>query len=192
VTKTISPEVHFPGDVIFHQGTSGNHLYFIDAGLVLLRNTLYHTETMDPEEVTHSRLGSVVNAISDGCYFGDVAVLLKAYDGGFEKRSASAQAKTLTMLYAIERPQLLEALHDCPEMLERMEKVARHRRDRMRLVNARLRASEKRLLVEALGGNVDMTKDEEDMKTELFVEVTSVRAMRRLYKVPLPQARFTA
>ena len=68
--------ITFPDECLIHEGHHGESLYFIHSGLVEIKSRysqrLYHT-------------------IGDGCYFGDVAALLREDEGqgdGFQRRNS--------------------------------------------------------------------------------------------------------
>jgi CRP-like cAMP-binding protein len=149
ICRALELEIFSMGDVVLQEGSVGDQMYFIYSGLV--------------EIVSKYRPASVVAAIGDGCYFGDVAVMLHAPNSmntneevRYERRSATARAKTLLVLYKIHRDALFESLQDFTTIHEYMFGVAEERRTRVR----RLQAAPKDDHV--------TQEDTEDAKTELF------------------------
>ena len=60
-----------------------------------------------------------VRQLVSGCYFGDVAALLREDEGqgdGFQRRTATAEAAAQTELQLVDRDNLDEALDDYPEV----------------------------------------------------------------------------
>jgi hyperpolarization activated cyclic nucleotide-gated potassium channel 2 len=106
----LEKRVMFAGEEIFEEGALGTELYFIVSGIV---------------EVFSQFSTSIVKAISDGCYFGDVAVLL----GG--RRTASTRARTNLVLSVIPRAQVLEIINEFPLVHKYMVYIAEKRRLRL-------------------------------------------------------------
>jgi CRP-like cAMP-binding protein len=138
MSAAIDPFISFPNEVIIRENTMGHEMYFISSGVV---------EIFLPG----SKSASYV-AIGDGCFFGEVSLLLNT------KRTASARTKTQCMLFKISKDRLLTVLKDFPDMLQTMIKVAESRR--------------RRLMHYKNPGTYSLAKedeiDSEDRKTELF------------------------
>ena len=124
------PNVYFAADIIFEEGMMGTHVFFISSGLIEIRVSFIP----DPK----SRYGGVMTAIGNGCYFGDVALLLRQADGKPLRRTATTQAHeacSVCMLYAATEGSISRILADYPKALSHMRKVARARLARARLFN---------------------------------------------------------
>ena len=92
-------EVFSPNNYIFRKGEIGNEMFFINRGTV---------------EVC-SEDGNIIYAVlSEGSYFGEVAILLK------ERRTASVRAKTFCDLFSLAKQDLFEVISDYPEQAAKM------------------------------------------------------------------------
>jgi hyperpolarization activated cyclic nucleotide-gated potassium channel 2 len=89
----LEKRIMFQHEVIFDEGAIGSEMFFIVSGIV---------------EIVSQHRSNIIKAISDGCYFGDVAVLL----GG--RRTASCRARTNLVLSAISRSEMLEIVSEFP------------------------------------------------------------------------------
>jgi CRP-like cAMP-binding protein len=140
----LNPEVSFPDEIIFNEGTSGIDLYFIEHGIVEIKS--------------HLVLGNAFHAIGDGCYFGDVSVFLKC------KRTATTKSQTTTYVHKINRDDIELTLKDYPEIREYLVMVATKRLRRVHAMDPKLVTKDPTLSKDA------DSVDAEDSKTELFVK----------------------
>jgi CRP-like cAMP-binding protein len=99
---------------VFEEGNSGYELFFIVSGIAEIKSS--HSE-------------HIIKSIADGCYFGDVAVLL----GG--KRTATIRATTNMVMSVIDRKSLLEVVVEYPTVHEYMVYIAEKRRLRLATLN---------------------------------------------------------
>ena len=138
MTAALEPTIAFQNEIILRENTTGEEMYFILSGVV--------------EIFLASAKNAAYLAIGDGCYFGEVSLLLGI------RRTASAKTKTQCMLYKVGRQKLLEILHNFPEMAKVMKRVSWSRKRRLEhYVNP----TEAPLFPED-------EVDDEDCKTELF------------------------
>ncbi|KAM7533970.1 hypothetical protein Aperf_G00000112997 [Anoplocephala perfoliata] len=105
VLNRLKFEVFRPDDVVIKHGTFGTKMYFIREGTV---------EILIPD-------GTVVNTLSDGAYFGEIALLTNV------RRTATIQAKTYCNLYSLEQEDLVEVLRNYPTIKAKLMNVARER-----------------------------------------------------------------
>lgn len=110
LVSVIQPFITFESEMIIREDTTGDHMYFINSGIV---------------EIFLNDIKEKYIIIGDGCYFGEVSLLLN------KRRTASAQTKTQCMLFKISKRNLLMVLEDFPETLEYMVKVAEQRQRRV-------------------------------------------------------------
>ncbi|GMH69740.1 hypothetical protein TL16_g05229 [Triparma laevis f. inornata] len=134
----LSSEIVFMNEIVVREDTSGDTMFFIFSGVV----EIFLQSTADLTYV----------AIGDGCYFGEVSILLNC------KRTASARTKTQCMLFRMKAQDLRLLLHDFPEKEEYMKRVARARHKRIVAYMG----------VEEGKEPDDEEQDEEDAKTDLF------------------------
>ncbi|KAL9190366.1 hypothetical protein ACHAXT_007577 [Thalassiosira profunda] len=111
VACVLEPTIVFADEVILRQGTTGEDMFFISSGVV--------------EIYIASLKGASYVAIGDGCYFGDVSVLLGV------RRTASAKSKTQCSLFRLRKSSLIALLQDYPVVEKKMTKVAQSRRRRL-------------------------------------------------------------
>ncbi|KAH8085126.1 voltage-gated potassium channel [Aureococcus anophagefferens] len=96
MTVDMSPTIYFARDLVVQEGNSGDEMFFISNGMA---------------EILLRACGNVaIHVISDGCYFGEVAVL---FDG---KRTASIRTLSVTVMYSLSAKSLLAAIADFPEI----------------------------------------------------------------------------
>ena len=150
VTQLKGPLICFVNEVIFYEGTTGHEMYFIYSGVVGIFSKAGATQdNADPE-------GVAVAAISNGCFFGEVALLLN------ERRTATARSETITVLHTLHQDALKECLEDVPSIRDYMLHIAKTRKQRVNQIDP------------AYTGEVDTTfeskdyVDMEDAKTPLF------------------------
>ena len=111
ISYVIEPTIVFANEVIMKEQTTGDEMFFILSGVV--------------EIFVASKHVSSYVAIGDGCYFGDVSVLLGV------RRTASAKSKTQCMLYRIRKDDLISLLQDHPSLETKMRNIAQSRRRRL-------------------------------------------------------------
>ena len=153
VTQLKGPLICFVGEVIFYEGTTGHEMYFIYSGVVGIFSRAgadpVHHKDEDPE-------GVAVAAISNGCFFGEVALLLN------EKRTATARSETITVLHTLNQDALKECLEDVPSIRDYLMHIANRRKKRVEQIHP------------DFTGEIDTTfesshyVDMEDAKTPLF------------------------
>jgi CRP-like cAMP-binding protein len=99
-----------PGEVLFHQGNPGVGMYIIREGTI---------------EIVFESTGETLVELSDGDFFGELALLNET------PRSATAVAKTESVLYGLFRPDLLGLVERDPslgvQILLRMSQVISER-----------------------------------------------------------------
>lgn len=99
-----------PGEVLFHQGNPGVGMYIIREGTI---------------EIVYEPTGDTLVELSDGDFFGELALLNET------PRSATAVAKTESVLYGLFRPDLLGLVERDPslgvQLLLRMSQVISER-----------------------------------------------------------------
>ena len=109
MTVDMSPTIYFARDLVVQEGNSGDEMFFISNGMA---------------EILLRACGNVaIHVISDGCYFGEVAVL---FDG---KRTASIRTLSVTVMYSLSSKSLLAAIADFPEIEAYLQRIAKLRRD---------------------------------------------------------------
>ncbi|KAJ3126455.1 anaphase-promoting complex subunit Hcn1 [Nowakowskiella sp. JEL0407] len=121
IANALKPVYYINGDVIFEQGRVGNEMYFILSGLV--------------EIVVNSK---VVGKLTDGAFFGEVALL------GQMPRTATIRAGRPCILYTLDRTAFDPILADFEDMAlhikqvyqERMHKIALEREMKMKELEA--------------------------------------------------------
>lgn len=99
-----------PGEVLFHQGNPGVGMYIIQEGTI---------------EIVYEPTDDVLAELSDGDFFGELALLNET------PRSATAVARTESILYGLFRPDLLGLVERDPslgvQLLLRMSQVISER-----------------------------------------------------------------
>ena len=138
VASVIKPIISFPDEVILRENTTGTEMFFISSGVV--------------EIYVESASHMTYVAIGDGCYCGEVSMLLSC------KRTASARTKTQCMLFRCAAKQMQGILDDYPEKKDYMENVAICRQKR--IFNY--------LSKESVELGEEDRDDQEDCKTDLF------------------------
>ncbi|KAH8085082.1 voltage-gated potassium channel [Aureococcus anophagefferens] len=108
MTVDMSPTIYFARDLVVQEGNSGDEMFFISNGMA---------------EILLARQRVAIHVISDGCYFGEVAVL---FDG---KRTASIRTLSVTVMYSLSAKSLLAAIADFPEIEAYLQRIAKLRRD---------------------------------------------------------------
>jgi CRP-like cAMP-binding protein len=99
-----------PGEVLFHQGNPGVGMYIIQEGTIA---------------IVDESTGDTIVELSDGDFFGEMALLNET------PRSATAEARTESVLYGLFRPDLLGLVDRDPalgvKILLRMSRVISER-----------------------------------------------------------------
>lgn len=99
-----------PGEVLFHQGNPGVGMYIIQEGTI---------------EIVYEPTGDTLAELRDGDFFGELALLNET------PRSATAIARTESVLYGLFRPDLLGLVERDPslgvQLLLRMSQVISER-----------------------------------------------------------------
>jgi hyperpolarization activated cyclic nucleotide-gated potassium channel 1 len=141
LAKTMEPQIFIEGDVVVTEGESGDTLYFIDKGLA--------------EILVQAAGNEVIRLIADGCFFGEAACILHT------RRTATIRCKHIMSVYGVHSEAIESMLLDFPEVGEYLEKLARARVQRLKVlkVNSTITESDHLLNVE----------DEEDSRTPLFM-----------------------
>jgi CRP-like cAMP-binding protein len=105
IMKNLEVEHFIADDVVIEEGTKGEVMYFIAAGVL---------------QVTSE--GKDKGLMYAGAFFGEVALIL-----GPMRRTAGIQAITDCVLYSLAKPALLEILKDYPDIKERLNDIAKAR-----------------------------------------------------------------
>lgn len=100
---SMTAEVCAPLDMIIRQGEVGKAMYFVRRGLV---------------EVCNANATEIYTTLSDGCYFGEISLLV----GG--RRTASVRAIFHSSLFRLEQEDLDELLMDYPVALQKILQLA--------------------------------------------------------------------
>jgi len=98
--------LYSPGDTIVREGEPARHVYFIASGQV-------EVVTGDDDTVLHT--------LSDGDFFGEVALLRE------QPRTATVRASAYCDLYTLDRKSFSETLSRYPEFAEHFERIASER-----------------------------------------------------------------
>jgi predicted house-cleaning noncanonical NTP pyrophosphatase (MazG superfamily) len=147
----LKPSYAFQDEILIKENTVGKEMYFILNGIV----ELFVSRSMD---------SSAYVTIGDGCYFGEVALILGC------RRTATAKTKTQCVLYTLNRDSLLNILEDYPATSQYMKKIAASRQRRVRHF---LNPSSTKLAPE---DEIDL----EDSKTELVGVAKSLLFNKKL------------
>lgn len=167
VTKLRGPLICFPKEVIFYEGTMGHRMYFIYSGVIGIYSA--HATDEEDEDVEVTGMGSIIAAISNGCYFGEVAMLMKC------RRTAAARSETIAVLHTLSEDALDACLDDAPQVREYMLGVARTRKQRVDQVSPRYTG------VVDSNLEADGYVDPEDAKTQVF-QFENAKVVSRRFK----------
>ena len=150
LAECLTPIVAFEGEVVCQEDTTGTDMYFIYSGIMHVTSK-YTNETE-----------AVVVVIGDGCYFGEVSLMLN------RKRCASVRAKTVSVLYSVSKASLMSIMDDYRNVKDHMSMVAVERLRRLEMLDpTRLPAP----------GDEDIPDlDTEDTKTNLFTAGSNVES----------------
>jgi voltage-gated potassium channel len=107
LVRHLRPAVFTPGDAILQRGDPGRRIFFIHRGAV---EVLGHDET------------SVIATLSDGDFFGEMALLEN------QPRTATVRAIDYCDLYTLDRAQFEEVLTSFPEFARKIRLTAEQRR----------------------------------------------------------------
>lgn len=108
MTVDMMPTIYFARDLVVQEGNSGDDMFFISNGMA---------------EILLRACGNVaIHVISDGCYFGEVAVLFGS------KRTASIRTLSVSVMYGLSGKSLLAAIADFPEIEAYLQRIASGRR----------------------------------------------------------------
>ncbi|KAJ3194888.1 hypothetical protein HK101_001659 [Irineochytrium annulatum] len=109
VAEVLKPEYFIEGDAVLTQGEVGNDMYFIERGSV---NIVVN--------------GKCVGALSDGAFFGEVALLDSS------PRSATIRASAHTTLYRLAKDDFTLISNDFEDVRRKMQSVYEERLERIR------------------------------------------------------------
>ncbi len=98
--------VYSPGDFVVNKGDVGTEMYFISRGIV---------------EVVGDDLKTVVASLSDGSFFGEIALLMSI------PRTATLRAADYCDLYMLEKPTFDRILNKYPDFKTHIQKYAEER-----------------------------------------------------------------
>ncbi len=107
VTKALCTATAAAGEIIISKGDTGKEMYLICRGEI---------EVIDCN-------GNIVKTLSDGDFFGETALLMST------PRTASIRAKTQCNFFVLKKADFARILHDHPQFLDTMQKVAKERFD---------------------------------------------------------------
>ncbi len=106
IVMKLKSVVFTPGDYIFREGEIGDSMYFISRGRV---------------EVVSKDGNNIYATLSDGNFFGEIALLLQ------QPRNASIRAVDYVDLYTLDHANLEEVLQKFPEFMEHIHDLAKKR-----------------------------------------------------------------
>ena len=109
IALQITPVVYLPGDYVVAAGETGNDMYFVSRGEL---------------EVVSKDGEMVFTKLSDGDFFGEIALMLK------QPRTASVRATTYCDLYRLDRELFERVLSHYPEVAAKIQKRAEERSTR--------------------------------------------------------------
>jgi len=141
LATVIQSTIAFTDEVLMKERTIGDEMYFINSGVV----DIYLDDNKQ----------RIYCTIGDGCFFGEVSVLLGI------RRTASVKTRTQCILYKVAKENLLNILKDFPETAVDLRRIADIRRRRL----AHHLHSDESCVEPLLPGE---EVDSEDRKTDLF------------------------
>lgn len=106
IVMKLNPAMFTPGDIIFREGEIGHNMYFISRGSV---------------EIIHEKTGKVFATISEGGYFGEIALLMDS------PRNATVRAVDYCDLYTLDKDSFQVVLTHFPEFSRQVRKMAHER-----------------------------------------------------------------
>ncbi len=83
------------------------------------------TNTGENDVANRRRGSTVIASVTEGCFFGEVALLLPV------RRTASARSTTVSILYVLTKENLVNSLSDFPEIADRLQLIAESRVQRV-------------------------------------------------------------
>ena len=102
----LTPAMFTPGDFVFREGEVGHNMYFLSRGNV---------------EVLSERTNQVYATITEGGYFGEVALLMDS------PRNASVRALDYCDLYTLDKESFHSVLERFPAFAAQVKQMARER-----------------------------------------------------------------
>ncbi len=106
IVMKLAPAMFTPGDIIFREGEIGHNMYFISKGSV---------------EIIHEHTGKVFATISQGGYFGEIALLMDS------PRSATVRAVDYCDLYTLDKDSFQVVLTHFPGFARQVQRMAQER-----------------------------------------------------------------
>ena len=106
IVMHLNPEVYIPGDIVFYFGDLGHSMYFVNRGSV---------------EVVSEDLKTVYTTLSEGSFFGEMALLLE------QPRNATILAIDYCNLYSIEKKIFTKIISHYPEFEKEITQMAKER-----------------------------------------------------------------
>lgn len=106
IVMKLVPAMFTPGDIVFREGEIGHNMYFISKGSV---------------EIIHEQSGKVFATISQGGYFGEIALLMDS------PRSATVRAVDYCDLYTLDKDSFQVVLTHFPAFAKQVQKMAQER-----------------------------------------------------------------
>lgn len=106
VSYLMKMEIYLPNDVVVTAGSEANTMYFIMTGMVAV----------------YDRLGKEVCHLADGSYFGEMSLFVDK-----ETRNASVVSIDFCEMYTLNKNDFMDAIAPYPDLLERIEKLAKER-----------------------------------------------------------------
>jgi CRP-like cAMP-binding protein len=123
ICMALTPTFALEREAIFKANTTGRDMYFIANGIVDLYFEQENQHGGEAEtEVAYMSIG-------DGCFFGEVSLLLKKTLTS--KRTTHARANTKCVLYKLSREKLHEVLEDHDEIRDQLMDIAYSRYNRV-------------------------------------------------------------
>lgn len=155
LVKHLKDSFLFADDTLFVEQAVGEHMYLLASGVVAI--TSRFAKRADGSG------GACVAVAGDGCFFGEVSLLLGV------KRTGGAEAVTSSRLFVVSKSALHALLEDFPVASQRIYKVARDRAHRMLNLNPNFASPDCDLAA----------VDREDMRTRIFVQGRDRRSQRK-------------
>ncbi|EER01488.1 voltage and ligand gated potassium channel, putative, partial [Perkinsus marinus ATCC 50983] len=105
ICQVVTRETHAPGDIIFEEGEWASSMYFIIKGKVKL--------------VSRSHAGATIGYLSEGGYFGEVALFMET------SRSVSAKCLSFCDTICLSRQSLVDLLVIYPKFRDKYDALCR-------------------------------------------------------------------
>lgn len=106
IVMKLVPAMFTPGDVVFREGEIGHNMYFISKGSV---------------EIVHEHTGAVFATISQGGYFGEIALLMDS------PRNATVRAVDYCDVYTLDKDSFQVVLTHFPNFAKQVQQMAKER-----------------------------------------------------------------